>query len=233
MSSTSRSRTPVHLALPTSLPPTSLLTQAIVTYCSNIGSAMSSSQVSVVSRSTRPWIRSVQVGGVDARREERGVDPVEAVVGHDDRRQARRPSATRSGSGVERRHRRRTPAGSAGRRRPAACRWRSSRLRPTTPATTAPTPTAPGPDDERAARPVGHAAVARLRSHAGRGAIGRIAVAASAAGEIRAASRGPAGRPRPRRPPPRATIAGVASGIAERARKPITPKATNTAAATA
>ena len=39
MSSTSRSRTPVHLALPTSSPPTSLLTQAIVTYCSNIGSA--------------------------------------------------------------------------------------------------------------------------------------------------------------------------------------------------
>ena len=58
---TSRSRTPVHLALPTSLPPTSLLTQAIVVYCSNIGMAMSSSQVSVVSRSTRPWMRRLQV----------------------------------------------------------------------------------------------------------------------------------------------------------------------------
>ena len=60
MSSTSRSRTPVHFAFPTSLPPTSLLTHEIVTYCSNIGSAMSCAQVSVVSRSTRPWIRSVQ-----------------------------------------------------------------------------------------------------------------------------------------------------------------------------
>ena len=60
-SSTSRSRTPVHLALPTSRPPTSLLTQAIVTYCSNIGRPTSSSQVRVVSRSTRPWMRSVQV----------------------------------------------------------------------------------------------------------------------------------------------------------------------------
>ncbi len=60
ISRTSRSLTPVHFALPTSRPPTSLLTQAIVTYCSNIGSPRSSFQVSVVSRSTSPWIRSVQ-----------------------------------------------------------------------------------------------------------------------------------------------------------------------------
>ena len=60
MSSTSRRRTPVHLALPTSLSPTSLLTQAIVTYCSIMGSWMSWSQVRVVSRSTMPKIRSVQ-----------------------------------------------------------------------------------------------------------------------------------------------------------------------------
>jgi hypothetical protein len=60
MSSTSRSRTPVHFALPTSFPPTSLLTHEIVTYCSNIGSPISSCQVSVVSRSTIPWIRSDQ-----------------------------------------------------------------------------------------------------------------------------------------------------------------------------
>ena len=38
-SRTSRSWTPVHFALPTRLPPTSLLTQAIVTYCSNSGSS--------------------------------------------------------------------------------------------------------------------------------------------------------------------------------------------------
>ena len=41
--STSRSATPVHLALPTRSPPTSFETQAIVTYCSMIGSATSSS----------------------------------------------------------------------------------------------------------------------------------------------------------------------------------------------
>ena len=57
---TSRNRTPVHFALPTRLPPTSLLTQEIVTYCSNIGRPTSSLQVSVVSRSTRPWMRSDQ-----------------------------------------------------------------------------------------------------------------------------------------------------------------------------
>ena len=60
ISRTSRSRTPVHFALPTSRPPTSLLTHEIVTYCSNIGRPISSSQVSTVSRSTMPWIRSVQ-----------------------------------------------------------------------------------------------------------------------------------------------------------------------------
>ncbi len=58
---TSRSRTPVHLALPTRLPPTSLLTQEMVTYCSNIGRPTSSLHDSVVSRSTRPWMRSDQL----------------------------------------------------------------------------------------------------------------------------------------------------------------------------
>ena len=69
-------------ALPTSSPPTSLETHAMVTYCSSSGSRSSSANVRVTSRSTMPWTRSVQ-RDVDAERQERGVDPVEAVVGHD------------------------------------------------------------------------------------------------------------------------------------------------------
>ncbi len=61
MSSTSASRTPVHLALPTRWPPTSLLTQAIVTYCSISGICTSSSKVSVTSRSTMPVTLSCQL----------------------------------------------------------------------------------------------------------------------------------------------------------------------------
>ncbi len=87
ISSTSRRRTPVHLVLPTRCPPTSLLTHAIVQYCSNIGSEISWSQVSVVSRSTRPWMRSCHVAVSSDGHEERRVDAVEVVVRHDDRRQ--------------------------------------------------------------------------------------------------------------------------------------------------
>ena len=75
-------RTPVHFALPTRSPPTGLLTQAIVTYCSTSGSSRRSSIESVTSRSTMPKTRSVQVA-TSRRGDERRVDPVEGVVGDD------------------------------------------------------------------------------------------------------------------------------------------------------
>ena len=78
-------RTPVHFALPTRLPPTSLDTHAMVTYCSTSGSSTSCSKVSVTSLRTMPWTRSVHVGEVHGRRHERGVDPVELAVGDDER----------------------------------------------------------------------------------------------------------------------------------------------------
>ena len=112
-SRTSRSRTPVHFALPTSSPPTSLLTQAIVTYCSNIGSPMSSSQVSVVSRSTRPWIRSVQ-SAVSTTGSAARCRSGRSVVRDDDRREARRCGRQVLRRSSERQRARR-PAG-AGRR---------------------------------------------------------------------------------------------------------------------
>ena len=61
MSSTSVRRTPVHLALPTRLPPTSLLTHAMVTYCSMSGSSTSWSNVRLTSVSTMPWTRRFHV----------------------------------------------------------------------------------------------------------------------------------------------------------------------------
>ena len=154
MSSTSRSRTPVHLALPTSLPPTSLLTQAMVTYCSNIGSAMSCSQVRIVSRSTRPWMRSVQPAVRHARREQRGVDPVELVGGHHDGGQA----ADRRGQvrlGRERRDgdRRRWDGRSvADRRAPSAL----DQVPADDPGGDRADTDGTGADEERTAGPVGH-----------------------------------------------------------------------------
>ena len=61
MSRTSVSRTPVHDALPTRCPPTSLLTQAIVTQRSMSGIETSSANVSATSRSTIPVTVSFHV----------------------------------------------------------------------------------------------------------------------------------------------------------------------------
>ena len=207
MSSTSRSRTPVHFALPTSLPPTSLLTHEIVTYCSNIGSAMSSlpgQRRLAVDQAVDP---ERPAGRVDARREQRRVDPVEPVVGHDDRGQAgdrgrevrsgrrgRRPSRTRVGSAARRRPARPLPLEqAAGRRR-----------RPRPP----PTPTAP----------------ARMRNERRdqSGIVAGGAVPASAAhGTValeRSSSQPRTHRPAPDRRSPRRSppIAGIGERIAER-----------------
>ena len=71
-------RTPLHQALLIRSPPTSLDTQfrVIQTACS--GRATSSAYVSVISRSTMPWMRTRQSSGAIAGGAEGGVDPVEA-----------------------------------------------------------------------------------------------------------------------------------------------------------
>ena len=155
MSRTSRRRTPVHFALPTSLPPTSLLTHEIVTYCSNIGQRdelLPGQRRLAVDQAVdleRP------AGGVDDRRQQRGVDPVEPVVGHDDRGQARDRRGEVLGR-VERRDRHRRGRDRRDRRRPARRAGARAATRPTISGGHGPDTDRAGPDQERAARPVGH-----------------------------------------------------------------------------
>ena len=224
MSSTSRRRTPVHLALPTSLPPTSLLTQAIVTYCSNIGSATScvpGQRRLAVDQAVDPQRPASRV---DDRREERGVDPVEAVVRHDDRGQAgdRRWTGPRRASSGGHGHRRRRDR--RARRRPARrAGARGGRAR------------RPRPRPRRRRRAPARITNAR-RDQSG------IAAPARRARSPRRRRRGrPVEQPAedPAGPTPTETavataaIAGLASGSPSEARKPTTPKATKPPAAIA
>ena len=132
---------PVHFALPTRSPPTSLVTHAIVTYCSNErqrDELVEGQRRLAVDHAVDP---QPPRGAVDDRREERGVDPVEAVVRDDDRRQAGDRGARSAPAAARRRPR--TRAGSAS--LASAGRRRSSGRRtcgPTTPPASAATPIA-------------------------------------------------------------------------------------------
>ena len=208
MSRTSRSRTPVHLALPTSLPPTSLLTHAIVTYCSNIGmrdELVPGQHRLAIDQAVDP---QRPCRGGDAGDEERRVDPVEAVVRHDDRGQA----ADRRGEvhrGVERRGEHR------GRRDGVPIADRGDLLalqerRPTTPATTAAAVTPPARIRNDRLDQSGIAAVPSV------GCTGGSPMARSS-------------QPRTHSPAPTeipadvAPMAGLASGSPSDARNPTTP----------
>ncbi len=80
---------PSHRALPAYGPPTSLETQTRVMSCSMSGSPSRSANVSSISRSTMPVMRSVQLLGRDLGDDQVGVHPVEAGVRREERAQPR------------------------------------------------------------------------------------------------------------------------------------------------
>ena len=88
-SSRSARRAPRHTALPTKPPPTSFETQESVTSRSMSGRRSRSAKPISISRSTSPCTRRRHRSGRYLRHEQGGVDPVELVVGGDERREIR------------------------------------------------------------------------------------------------------------------------------------------------
>ena len=218
MSSTSRSRTPVHLALPTRLP-ADLVADAgdrhVLLEHRQADQLVPGQGRLAVDQAVDPQRPG---RGVDDRGQQRGVDPVEPVVRHDDRgqpgdrrRQVLRPAS--SGWHGHRRRRDRRPRHRPG--RPAAARAGvGRRTRPRRPATV----DAAGPDHERAARPVGHRAARRVAAD--------DAASAPAPAQARAASRGPRARsPTEIAADDRRDRRGRPAGRRATARKPTTPNA--------
>ena len=108
----------------------------------------------VVSRSTRPWMRSVQSSVLIARDQERRVDPVELGGRHDDRRQPRDRGRQVRSDGERRDGDRRGRDG-----RPAADRRDAPAFHERSPEIPSPDgrdADGTGPDEERSPRPVGH-----------------------------------------------------------------------------
>ena len=157
-SSRSASGTPSQRALPIRSPPTSLDTQASVTYRSIIGRASRSSKVSVIGVAhpavdpQRPAVR------VDLRHHQRGVDPVEAAVRGDVRREAGQAGRASAGTAGAGRPARAASTAGRGRRRPAAAPTATATATPSAPAadrraTAAADPAADRRPDGRRRRP--------------------------------------------------------------------------------